>query len=332
MLNLEKHIAELLFQYDCVIVPNLGGFVANLVSADFNEKTGVFNPPGREIGFNRSLYHNDGLLINFIANKEGLTYEACQNKLTEHIEILKSQLSEGEIVYLKEIGSLKTDSFGHIIFEPLEINSFSTSSFGLSTFHFNTLLQDKEQNEVSRRFLNRTVSSNKSIRSVAASVALVLGLLFISPSLHHETQQGNFSDIFNGITQSVSDIEDNTVAGNISEENKNSTAELETENVTKEDEKEDFQENINSSEEVVENIPDNKYFIIAGSFKILPPANKFLKKVLKQGYSDAEILEGSKGRYRVSLEGFVDKQEAVAALESYRNDKGYKNTWLLKKN
>ncbi len=331
MLNLEKHIAELLFQYDCVIVPNLGGFVANMVSADFNEKTGVFNPPGREIGFNRSLYHNDGLLINFIANKEGLSYEACQNKLSEHIEILKTQLSGGEVVNLKDIGSLKADTFGNFVFVPLEINSFSTTSFGLSTYHFNTLLQSKEQNEVSRRFLKRTVSSNKSIRSVAASVALVVGLLFISPNLHYDTQQGDLSQLFTELTMPVNNVEDNAVKSEVEDLDDNSIeiAEETQGNVV---ENENFQEKISSSEEIVENIAVNKYFIIAGSFKILPPANKFLKKLLKEGYSDAEILEGSQGRYRVSLKGFVDKQEAISALESYRDQKGYKNTWLLKKN
>ncbi len=320
MLNLEKHIAELLVQYDCVIVPNLGGFVANMVSADFNEKTGVFSPPKREIGFNRSLCHNDGLLVSYIATKEGISFRACQIELSEHIDILKNQLYRGESVRLNDIGLLKTNTVGNVVFIPDETNAFSTSSFGLSTFHFNSLLQDKEQNEISHRFLKRTVLVNKGIRSVAASAVLIFGLLMISPNLHYDTQQSNFSELFSEVSISGSD-------GNIS-----AVSEETIPIVIKEEAPVEKGVEVESQKEILntsENISAKRYYIIAGSFKDLVPANKLLNKVRSNGISNAEMLSLSNGRYRISLESYDKKEVAVAALDEYRNVKGYKTAWIL---
>ncbi len=320
MLNLEKHIAELLVQYDCVIVPNLGGFVANMVSADFNEKTGVFNPPKREIGFNRSLCHNDGLLVSYVASKEGLSYSTCQHELAKHIDILKNQLFRGESIGLKEIGVLKINSIGNIVFVPDETDAFSTSSFGLSTFHFNSLLQDKEQNEISRRFIKRTVTVNKSIRSVAASAALIFGLLMISPNLHYDTQQSNFSELFSDVGVSGMDSDITGISEEALPVEKN------------ESEPVDNKDNVGRQDIVgnaVEIVSSKRYYVIAGSFKDLAPANKFLDKVKRNGILNAELLDFSKGRYRVSLESYNVKEDAVAALNEYRAEKGYKTAWIL---
>ena len=37
--SIEKYISELLFQNDCVIVPDFGGFVCNNAPSELNEKT-----------------------------------------------------------------------------------------------------------------------------------------------------------------------------------------------------------------------------------------------------------------------------------------------------
>lgn len=39
--ELANHVAHLLLENDCVIVPSLGGFVAHYVPAKFDEKEGV---------------------------------------------------------------------------------------------------------------------------------------------------------------------------------------------------------------------------------------------------------------------------------------------------
>ena len=62
MINIDRHIQQLLLVNDCVIVPGLGGFVAHKVDAKYDSEHNVFYPPKRTIGFNPILKMNDSLL------------------------------------------------------------------------------------------------------------------------------------------------------------------------------------------------------------------------------------------------------------------------------
>ncbi len=316
MLNLEKHISDLLYQYDCVIVPNLGGFVANNITAQFNEKTGIFIPPSREIGFNKSLAHNDGLLINYISKCEKLPYEDVQDRLLKHISILKFQLLKGETLQFANIGTLRSDNQGNPYFTPNKENSFSTDSFGLSTFHFNTLEQDKEQNDRSRQLVRRTLQS-RSVRQIAASVTLILGLIFISPEIDRTSEFSSFSDM----------IPQMEISNNSEPITSIKTPETKT-TVIESSANENIEKEVIEAEVIIE---ENKFYIIGGSFKYKKPAQDFIYKLNKRGIKSAEILQSSKGRYRVSLEGFTDKEDATTALNKYRKVNGYSSAWLFTK-
>ena len=74
MQDIQKYVVELLFKHDCVIIPNLGGFVAQYKSAALDEVTGFFSPPSKQILFNINLKNNDGLLANEIAQRKQITY------------------------------------------------------------------------------------------------------------------------------------------------------------------------------------------------------------------------------------------------------------------
>lgn len=308
---MEKHINDLLYLYDCVIVPGLGGFVANNKSAELNEKTGVFSPPRREIGFNKSLIHNDGLLINHIANAEGISFEACNNKISKHISILKYQLSKGESVQIGNAGELKNDPMGNTVFAPSNEESFSTNSFGLTTFHFNTLEQIKDQNTPSRQLVRRTLRA-KSTKQIAASVALILGMFFVSPEFSNQSQQSNFSDIFPKMENI--DVRMSTDSQTLIKEKTVYKAKAISEPI----------------EEEVATPPENIYFIIAGSFKEMQPAQEYLAKIIGNGAINAEILH-SGSRYRVSLEGYNDKSVAIKALKKFRAQNGFSSAWLFTK-
>ena len=61
MNDLNLHISRLLLEHNCVIVPDLGGFVAQYSPAYFDEVAGVFVAPSCQVGFNPLLQADDGL-------------------------------------------------------------------------------------------------------------------------------------------------------------------------------------------------------------------------------------------------------------------------------
>ncbi len=134
MQKLIEHISELLYLHDCVIIPDFGGFICNESCAVINEKSGIILPPTKAILFNRNLIHNDGLLLNWIACKENISYEKAETRLTLFCEELKVKLHQKERITFGKIGMFYMDRHFHIIFEPSEHNFFA-ETYGMGAIH-----------------------------------------------------------------------------------------------------------------------------------------------------------------------------------------------------
>lgn len=63
MFSIIEHIEYLMTRHDCVTVPGWGAFIANYSIAEYDAVHEVFTRPCRTIGFNASVSHNDGLLV-----------------------------------------------------------------------------------------------------------------------------------------------------------------------------------------------------------------------------------------------------------------------------
>ena len=64
LMQLSRYIQELLYQYECVTIPQFGAFLTRSFKAKIDHK-GVFYPPRKEVNFNQLLFVNDGLLAHF---------------------------------------------------------------------------------------------------------------------------------------------------------------------------------------------------------------------------------------------------------------------------
>lgn len=117
-----EYISDLLFLHDCVIIPEFGGFICNYKSAYIDEKNGFIYPPSKTIVFNYNLTHNDGLLANWIACKENISYDKAIKQIEFFCEDLKIRLNQRERINFEGIGSFYTDRRFHILFEPSEKN------------------------------------------------------------------------------------------------------------------------------------------------------------------------------------------------------------------
>ena len=101
----------LLHDHDCLVIPELGGFVARPVPARFDEDKGEWIPPGRDVLFNPKLTVRDGLLEQEIRRATGCSNEAAAQWLTSETEALHATLKEGRHVALHGLGRLYlTDS------------------------------------------------------------------------------------------------------------------------------------------------------------------------------------------------------------------------------
>ena len=71
-----KAISELLYDHECVIVPEFGAFISKETPAVLDYVNHRLTPPSKEVAFNGQLITDDGLLIGYIAKKQGISMTA----------------------------------------------------------------------------------------------------------------------------------------------------------------------------------------------------------------------------------------------------------------
>jgi len=131
---ISSYISALLYDYECVVVPGLGGFISNEKPAGINNVNHQFNPPYSQIFFNVHLTTNDGLLINHIQKQSGLPYNEVRQNVDQFVSDCLKTFESGEKVFFENIGSLEFDQNKNIRFEQIEEVNYNTNAFGLSSF------------------------------------------------------------------------------------------------------------------------------------------------------------------------------------------------------
>jgi hypothetical protein len=130
-MRLDPFIIDLLYEHDCVILPDLGGLVANYRSARLNVISHVIQPPCKSIGFNPSLKYNDGLLTNYISAVLGISYKEAAEQLSQTIAGYHQTLMSDGRFSIDRVGIFYKDRFGQVQFIPEEQENFLLSSYGL---------------------------------------------------------------------------------------------------------------------------------------------------------------------------------------------------------
>ena len=291
-MTVEKYINELLYRYDCVIVPNFGGFITNKIGAKVNSFTHTFHPPTKQITFNTHLKQNDGLVVSYIAAVENISFEKALTKINASVASWNESLKNGAVVF-ENIGALAFNAEKQLIFEPQKEHNFLTNSFGLST--------------VSSPAIKHPVPANTSksviplFAKYAATAVVLLSLGFIVRNGYQERQQEQM------YASQKEAIDKKIQAATFVISNPLPTISLQ---VTKESPK--------------------SFHVVAGSFQFPENAEKKLKQLKKKGYN-ATILGLNKwGLTQVAFDSFYSRKEALAILTTIKKEVS-KDAWILAK-
>lgn len=291
-MTVEKYINELLYRYDCVIVPNFGGFITNKIGAKVNSFTHTFHPPTKQITFNTHLKQNDGLVVSYIAAVENISFEKALAKINASVASWNESLKNGAVVF-ENIGALAFNEKKQLIFEPQKEHNFLINSFGLST--------------VSSPAIKHPVPANTSksviplFAKYAATAVVLLSLGFIVRNGYQERQQEQM------YASQKEAIDKKIQAATFVISNPLPTISLQ---VTKESPK--------------------SFHVVAGSFQFPENAEKKLKQLKKKGYN-ATILGLNKwGLTQVAFDSFYSRKEALAILTTIKKEVS-KDAWILAK-
>lgn len=331
---MENYIKELLFQHDCVIIPDFGGFVANLQSAKINQAQNSFSPPYKKISFNRNLKHNDGLLIGYVSRSKNIGFVDAKRLVDSFVKGLKTKLNKGKKVIIEDVGTLQMDREKNLQFEPSGTTNFLLDSYGLAHFNFDPLEEYDVTKRIQKKFEERSpasLSRRRTFRRIAIAVPIAVALVLIPLKTNILDFNADISSLnpFSGTEQ----IQPKTEAG-VSEKTKIKIVDTEKpETIEKTEKAEEIttktiaQPSINRQPEKL--VADLHYYIIAGSFLIENNAYSLKKQLAGQGF-DPIVFKANNNHYRVGMKGYPSIDLAITEMRKMRKQKGFEQVWVTK--
>lgn len=133
MISVLDYTRKLLYEHDCVVLPELGGFLAYFSHAFYSEHNALYHAPQKRVAFNEALKLDDGLLTHYMTINEQITREEAQLRIRQFVEEVKNTIKEKGSFLLEGIGTLEANDEGKFQFEPTVDTNFYAEGFGLKS-------------------------------------------------------------------------------------------------------------------------------------------------------------------------------------------------------
>lgn len=131
-MNVNEHIKILLTHFECVVVPEFGGFILNPVHASVNMVRQTILSPGFSVTFNRFLDHHDGLLAKYISTKENISYREALDVIRDFVKQIESGLKTNRFYILAGIGRFELNKQNVLLFESEAVFNEHPEFYGLA--------------------------------------------------------------------------------------------------------------------------------------------------------------------------------------------------------
>ena len=349
-----RHIADLLYHHECVIVPGLGGFIKAYRPAQIVHTTHEFYPPSGTIAFNAGLSGNDGQLANYIASAENTSYREALYEIKKWVETCLNSVTKGEKVVINGIGDLFLNSSGKLEFSPSMQVNFNADSFGLPVFFAKAtgietlVLPEIQQTKHSSKHtkLRRLIPETLKWAAVLAPfIAFVLwGSIngnIINNYVHNYTGMYSWVRSTPGKTAIVKTVSIPALNKKdaSSEDVQSPASVLSAENIELNPGIVSYTELDKNKIKIIGSVQPvdtetitsgQKYFIIGGAFRDYSNAVKLISMLQDQGYPASIVDTTSGGLYIVSMNGFNTYNEAINQLSEIKEN-GFPSSWILKK-
>jgi hypothetical protein len=354
--KIDKHISDLLYRYDCVIVPELGGFVCNYSPAKIHPVQHSFTPPSKNIVFNSNLRNNDGLLANHISQEERTSFKEANVIIQRFVNTTNDDLASGKRVAIEEVGTLFLDVERNIQFEPDGGSNFLLDSFGLNAFHSPAVKREGISQRLEKEFKDRIVPKEKAKdirrinvrRMVAAAILipLVAAMIWIPlktdllknmdlSSINPFAPRENPMYKPSGTTVpelTEKDLTDKTAS---SPGNTDATTIKLTDGSTRSIVVSVNDDNVTAPDTTAvapvvttTHVSSGNFYIIGGCFEVYDNATRFVQSLKEKGHN-ATILNEKLGRLSpvAYTDGFSSMEEALQELAKIHAEDP--NAWIL---
>ena len=331
-MSLAYYLRELLYQYECVTIPDFGAFVTRSLPVQIDYAQGLFSPFRRELTFNNLLKSNDGVLTQYMATKQNIAYESALRAIEKERIVWKQKLQTQALI-LGDLGEMRLNSSKKIEFLPYGKINYHKEAFGLRMFTRTPVVVEPKKTEPLKIFSmmeennenfmftpeeNKSSKGSPVLRYVAIGVLGIAlagaGYYFGGQYLENErakNQEMAQKRIQSNVAKATFDL------GAISKIELNLAA---NESAASED-----------TDEVSATLDQPYYSIIAGTYRDMANAERKLENLKAQGYSAAFAVVNPEGLHRVAYGRFTSKREALNLLSFVKYTLN-EEAWYLEEN
>ena len=352
VIELDRHIEILLLNNDCVIVPNLGGFMAHHVEARYEEDEHVFLPPLRTLGFNPQLKINDSLLAQSYIEAYDISYPEAIQRIEDEVNELTQHLQNEGRYELNNIGILALNEDGNYVFSPCEAGILTPNLYGLNSFEMKPLNlismpqpehtaakeepKQKVESEVNSVLQQNLVDISEDdtdvvrikfswIRNTVAVAAILLAVFFVAmPTGKTELMKSTINNLNNQLLLGMMTSKD-TNTSTIDFKRKCSQP------TTKPEAIRDSVKPVEVKVSTEKSAAREGYCIVLASHVTKHNAENFIERLAKRGIEGAEIYTHNHVT-RIVYGHYDNQADAYNHLQKITRQKDLEESWVYKYN
>lgn len=343
MIKPDSYVKQLLYDHDCVVIPDFGGFILRESPAQYQALTHQVKPSTRSVFFNSGLTQNDGLLAKTIAEKLGKSYTEAHEMLNEWVSHANKEITLNSRLKFGQIGTFFVNAEGKKWFAPNHKLNFSKETFGLEPI---TLIPLNVETKVNQPVVNipkpkehfkqvdNVVPIKKSKSRVWLKVAAVVliggcigiaGIYMSSDEVNFFGKEQNASMTFipDSGKEKQAIIQEELVSDELIHveptEETLIAEEVESRNLLVEEVKpEVIEEPIIENKPTEEAIQTGNFTILAGAFLFENNAQNQLNKLIENGFETKTFKPEYSKLTRIYVGSFTDKSSAEEILNKVK--------------
>ncbi|MDO4771635.1 hypothetical protein [Porphyromonas sp.] len=323
MRRLIRHIEQSLYIHECVVVPGFGAFIKHRVSSSLDEGKGLIYPGHFALSFNTAVQQNDGILVKSYSVAFAMSYKRALALLEKDIEELRTALHSSSVVALGSIGRMSMDKGGErISFYPNAEHPFSISHYGLNPVaQLPTLHRAQPASTPSLHDGVYYLPINiKGLKYGVAVLALMAMTWFIPTKTISVPQESYRAGFFTSIMDRASEQAKQVPTAEASAEIQTPPAVGVTET-----------SRLGGLPLVTEVRGEHKFFVIVATYKTESGVEKHMQYNDLSKFPNAGILRTDNSNYKIYVEAFGTKEEAVAYVGSTLKEiNGSISAWIHK--
>ena len=345
-------LSELLYDHECVIIPELGAFISKEHPATLDYANHRLNPPSKEVVFNGQLTADDDLFVDYVSYRMSVTREKARRMTHDFAMRSLAILESDETLHLEGVGNLKRVNGNDYVFALDEKQNFLGDAFGLPAFSVQPVYRSETYHHIAMKIAHAHKEKNTSMtvlenekekrpRSVnrynykwfrAAAYSMTIAMLLVLLGWGADKSDSNYAlwnpFFYSSPNEFIARRLDAKMESRVTVANVETLPSLQW-TIPVNNNEVDYIEPLDY--ELLKPVDVRFYHIIGASLNNDEDAQKCVRRFQKQGFDNAEALPKNKdGNVRVAYELVMGKEAALKRLEIIKKEHN-EAAWLLRK-